>query len=768
MTSPKKITHVLKSVAVGTLVIFCFGAAGEICGGFFETTVATFGTSFPDNDPDDIKKVLSVVNKGRITRGSTVETPIALFVVQGTPQAIVAWDMQNNRQLWKIAQPVHSSLSVNEESVVFLSGTSVVAHALTNGKRLWEYEIDEGWNYYGVDVEDDLAVISIGIGGEYPGSYSNGALIGIDTDNGSELIRVMSGGGLLGRPALCRGLAFIPWDRQKIVVIDIARGQEVCRIRADDFTIDFVQNGPDGIYYGSSSTSEKTVGALYRFDINSAHGTREGATAYVPALEPVPGDPDFVLNAFKKPIAGDKAGEKIRFHLRPAGQGEAISLLQNAFYLHYWRYIVAFNASNSHVRWIYRADQDIQSIAVLQDGVAAVDERGNLLVLDAKNGKPVWNKGTKQRVLFATFAADDFRIKSPTTAAPDPLEHLKAMIWDKDNRMLPIRAYATVLMAMIPKPEVTRDLLQIYSDAAIPKGLRDAIIKALEHRSTGAEYLVKALDVHYDFLEGTRAPPMHVVSAALANMKEKSAVPGLIDHLLDHETPVEHIKPIALAIRDLGGPEAAKPLQKYLTLYRSDSSFVGNEDGLAAVADALVQLMGKEGERLINRVRSDRQTLPELKMQLAVLMADSDESARAELELAETKRKEAETRAQQKAKERAHAKERAAAGPPMSLQRSDINKVIAKNREAIKPCVQLALSKMPTLSNIRLRLVIEGPKGKATQVQVLPNNIQGLKACLENSFEKIRFPVFRNPRQMATYSINIRGTKALTPEELKN
>ena len=53
-----KLFHGLRLALLGALTIFCFGAAGEICGSFFDTAVVSFSSSFPDNKPEDVKEAL--------------------------------------------------------------------------------------------------------------------------------------------------------------------------------------------------------------------------------------------------------------------------------------------------------------------------------------------------------------------------------------------------------------------------------------------------------------------------------------------------------------------------------------------------------------------------------------------------------------------------------------------------------------------------------------------------------------------------------------
>ncbi|MCP4674599.1 MAG: PQQ-binding-like beta-propeller repeat protein [Deltaproteobacteria bacterium] len=753
-----KITRVIRLLVVGVVVVFSFGAAGEICGAFFETTAAAFGAKYPDNKPEDIRKVLTQVRKAEDRTGKPENSrgvPVAVMVTEATPRAIVGMDLKSGKELWKVTIPIRSEITLGGDLAIFRSTADIVALGIGNGKEMWRYEIDEGWDYHGADVEDDVAAISIGVGGQDANSYANGRLLAFNAQSGSKIWEHGSGGGLIGEPLVIGGLVLAPWDRQKIVVIDIDEGEEVCRLLATDYTINYLEANPNGVYFGSAATGT-TISTLFRLDEAAATGTREGSTAFIPSLEPVPGDPGFKRDAFDKPVAGRSGREKIRFHWRPGiPQPNTIVMADDQFYLHYWRYIIAFDSKTSQVKWVHRSDHDIESMSAAKDGVFGAESEGRVFFLNKNNGQVAWNKDTGHKVLSAVFDANGFNPSSGQDVPADPLIGLKEMIWDKDNRMLPIRSYAAFMMAAFPNPEVTRDLLQVYSDGSTPKGLRDTVVKALEKRTVGAEYLVDALHMRYDYLEQTQSPPMNVVAPALVNMSERTAVPGLLSHLMNHETSVSHLVAISIAIRELGDPSVVGTLRQFLTLYHADSSFLEYEDALAIAAEGILKYGNKaDAEPFVINIRDDSQTLPELKLHLRRLIdpvaaAKADAEAKAKLE--------AEANAKAQAEANARAAAEAAARIPDALNRQQISKTIASQQHVLKPCVQAALGQVPTLQSIRLRFVITGSTGKASDLRTLPNNISGLRECLENGLSVIDFPHFRNLRQMATYTIRIRA-----------
>ncbi len=683
---------------------------------------------------------------------------MAVVVVEDNPRSIVAWDLKNGRKMWMVAPPIRSEVVLGGDLAVFHSSDDVIALDLKSGKKAWNYKIEEGWEYHGTDVSEDVAAISIGVGRGGAGSYSTGRLLALNAENGATLWEHRSGGGLIGKPLVVGGLVLAPWDRQKIVLIDVDEGEEVCRLLATDYTINYVDADENGVYYSSLATGAD-LSMIFRFDENSATGTREGSTMFVPDIKPVPGDPSFNRDAYAKAVAGRSAREKIRFHWKPAASvPNLIRMMDNQFYLHYWRYIIAFDASTSKVRWVHRSSKDIESISVVSGGVIGAESDGRLFLLSAGSGAEVWSQKTEYKILAAVFDADGFKPSTSPGTSANPLVGLKEMIWDKDNRMLPIRSYAAFLMAEFPVPEVTRILLAVYSDPSTPKGLRDSVVRALEKRTVGAEYLVDSLKMHYDYLKQTHAPPMNIVAPSLVNMKEHSATPDLLTRLTDHETPVEHLSDISTAIRELGNSSVVDTLKDFFTVYHADSSFLGYEDALGITAECILKFGDKENaERFVISMRDDPQTLPELKMLLRKLI-NPIAADKAEQEAKAKAEQEAETKAEQEAKAKADKEKKVMV--PNAISRDQINKTISSHQKELRPCVQDALRQAPTLQSIRLRFVITGESGKASKLRILPNNIKGLDKCLEKGLQSMQFPQFRNPRQMATYTISIRSNTA--------
>ena len=394
-----------------------------------------------------------------------------------------------------------------------------------------------------------------------------GRLLAINADSGWTAFKFQSSK-LFGRPAALAGLLFVPWERQNVSVIDRETQEEVARIRTEDDVINFVSAGPLGVFYGSRG--------LYRFDAKAWAGTKTGSTYYEPPIQGIPGNPELWSDAFGEATGGRNAREKIRYFIAPANDpsGQGAALEHNAVYLLYFRFVISFDATTGAMRWLYRHTEDIEAISVQPSGVFLVDSPGRVVRLSAQVGQPDWMVSLGAEVASAAFDVAGFNPPAGPTSPMDSMRvQLLQVILDQDNRLLPFRQYAIGQLALLPDPEVTRDILDVYAQRTSPQARKDSARSALASRAHGAEHLIGALDTHTDYLMNTQAPPMGVVAQALVAMDARQAVTGLVGHLLDPETPIEDLQEVAQALVELGDASLITTFESYLTLYHADSAF---------------------------------------------------------------------------------------------------------------------------------------------------------------------------------------------------
>ncbi|MBN2714631.1 MAG: PQQ-binding-like beta-propeller repeat protein [Deltaproteobacteria bacterium] len=760
--SLKKIRKYLLPALLAALTIFCFGATGEICGPLFETTADAFEAKFPENDAASLKDVTSKLDEPEgyhITNSSGL--PFAIFTVAEPQSALVAYDLKNRKTAWRVEIPVNSPLTFRDNTIVLQTGFAIAVYDAGTGALLWTVPIDEGWSFYGADVSNETVVISLGIGSANDGAYANGLLVARRLSDGRELWKNLTGNGLLGKPAVMNDFVFVPWKKKQIAIIKLDTGEEVSRLRADDFTVNFTQATPAGVFYGTNAT-EKNVAALFLLDGYAISGKRTSPNMFMPRSVAAPNAPGFHVDTFVKPSIEIANAERIRYYWLPQKSQSTIRMSADTYYLHYWRYIFAFDARTHQTKWAYMSPEDIHSLLPMESGLYAVTTSGTIFYTDARVGHVNWQIKTGLKPTSIAFDSHGF-VPSVKTGSgiKDPRADLKMLIRDKDSRMLPVRIYATKLLAAFDSAGVTADLLELHADATMPPALQKTIVEKLAERESGADALIDSLSVRYDYLEQIAAPPTNVVAPALANMSATKALPGLMQQILDYETPTPNIEPIASAILKLGDESVVQPLLAFIVKYHADTSFVGYEDGLNRICEVILKYGSEKEKKAIESVRDNAQTLPELKKQLmTVLDPDADKKAMA---LAIKKAQEAEI-ARQRAIELQKAQE--LANRPYFLSRDQIASTISKNAYLLRPCIKSALEKRLGLRQVRMKFAITGANGKPAGLHILPNDIPGLQECLANGLSQIEFPKFKNIRQNASHTIRITGVrrKAATTE----
>ena len=101
MRSAKNIQRI-RALFVSVLVVFCFGASGEICGFFFKDRTTAFGSRFPDNNPRDIQKVMTKIRRADLSNDRPENAsgiPMAVLVVKDNPRAIAGVDLSAGKVL---------------------------------------------------------------------------------------------------------------------------------------------------------------------------------------------------------------------------------------------------------------------------------------------------------------------------------------------------------------------------------------------------------------------------------------------------------------------------------------------------------------------------------------------------------------------------------------------------------------------------------------------------------------------------------------------
>jgi hypothetical protein len=572
----------------------------------------------------------------------------------------------------------------------------------------------------------------------------------------------------MGEAAASSDLVFVPWDRQNISVLNAGSGVEICRIRSKDDVVNFIVSRPEGVYYGSRG--------LYRFDKRSWTGKKTESTYYEVPIKGVPGNPELLTDKLV-PITGlTTARDKIRFFWSPTLGPEQtkIEFLDSAVYMLYYRFLYAFDQNSGKLKWVYRNKVDVEHVQVVPGGLYLVDKKGEIVFLEASRGEAVHRVSTGSNIVTGVLdvgrSAPSF---TPPAGEQEPLRGgLIEMILDNDNRLVPIRKYTLSFLADIHDPEVTKDLLDVYIHKGIPKEMKEVAREMLLGRESGAAYLVDSMKYHYDYLEEMIPPPMGVVAQALVKMNAKEGVPGLVQHLLDHETPPDDMREIANALLQLGDVSIIPTLKDFIIRYHADTAFKEDLDTLVTLVKVIHRYGSEADKGFLRKVEKDPTTLAAFSDQIDKVFKDY-EQALLDAKLKEEQEKLAKAKAAEDndgdgipngvdkcplVKGVPELEGCPVVSPkapiPQTLTQKQISVTLSKHASEFSPCIQEYVAKHPETAQIRLKFIITN-KGKAEKLMTLPSDAK-LSSCLLTKIVKVKFPPIKSLKQNAQYVILIK------------
>lgn len=708
---------------------------------------------FRDNNAEDTRAILARLPAPAAAAAPDNATgrPVLAAVKLGTPPHLLLHDVAATQTLWdRELQAIDSRPIIAGDLVIFVANRDVFALDLATGQDRWRFNTPEGWTFRGAAVEGGRAYISIGKGRLGSVQRRDGRIVCLDARSGGQLW-THEVPFLLGEPSAVAGLVFVPWDGQNITVLDGLTGRETARLRSLDDVIHFVDARPEGIFYGARG--------LYRLTERSAGGRRDQATFYNPPMQDVPGDPEFELSGYEVPGLSMR---KIRFFWQPAlatDDGQ-VALTDNAVYLLYFRVILAFDATSGQLRWAFRYDEDVEGVSVVPGGLFLVGRHGVVTFIGAESGSAEWTGEIGERIRSVTFSIGAF--EPPTRQAAEPVslrQRLQEVIFDPDNRLLPIRTYALGLLTQLDDPEVTQDLLEVCARADVPEQLREAAAQSLGNRESGAAFLVDALAVHNDFLSQSRPVPLSIVARTLTQMNANDAVPALLEHLVDHETSLVDLREVAAAVVALGDASVVGPLRDFLVRYHRDSAFAENAEPLNVMADGLLRHGQIEERELLQRIAQSPQTLQGLRDHINGVFAEAEAAERAAREAAEAEA------ARQAAAQAGPTPEQICAQQReqnYELTQEEINQVMRAAAPNLRECIMAEIQRNPEVGMIRFVWLINS-EGQGINWDVVPQSPE-LVTCLLPSLQQIHFPCIRAYRQRARFGITLPRAQAATPD----
>lgn len=708
--------RVNRTAVLGFLLISTLGCAG---------TPAAFSARYPDNVEGDLKLLL------QRTAAAPPRTTLPIAAGVSANKQLYAYDLSSRRTLWQVPARPAFAPQLAGNAVVIQEGDRIVGFDARNGAPRFQFDV-KGMHLVGADGEGDRVVVALTSG---QGTFARSRLAFV---SGATRAWTRDLNYPVGVPALAGSVVLVPWSNQYLSGIDATSGEEFARLRVREAVISHALVSGGHVFAGSQHGLAALTPDIVT--ANLKHGPY-----YDAPKEDLPGRPQFLRDAYTPtPLPEpESAQNRIRLAWQPElSGGSKVDLAGGNLYLTFYRFVFALDPHTLGLHWVYTHDVDLVGARAQKDGLLIADVRGEIRYLAANSGATLWVEKNAPPSLALELPPDQSAVGANAGRAaqsPDMRKQLAAAAQDPDSRLVPVRLLAVQLLAKLSDPAATQDLLVLCEDDRTTVGIRKAACNALRQRTAGNDYVLTALARHAVFLDGTEAPPVGALARAAATQKETRAVPLLLSHLDDPNTPSPGLAEVVRALGDLRDPSAAGALAKFLLLYHADAIDEHVAHALEFVPETLVKLLGQGARPTLERVTADPLTVSSVADRAQKALAQLDEQAKAG-----EKDPAAEQLAAQRAQEETAKPEPPAA--PAHITVDVIKQALLPVHDRLKACIADA---KPDTFQARVVLVVED--GQVLMVSVLPEHLQN---CIEPLVRSQPFPLTTtSQRERVTYVI---------------
>jgi outer membrane protein assembly factor BamB len=528
--------------------------------------------------------------------------PVDASVVVGvTADGLVGSSLPSGA-VWRRAGIVDVLPSVAPDGVVIASGGGR-AFALDGktGQSLWDVSVAP-FVLRGAADDGNVSVLSLG-----KPRASESRLVAVDRSG--HVVLDLSSSTELGRPAVRAGVAFVPWGGQYVSAIDVASGAEIGRLLSRELPTHALDVG-GMLYFGQY--------ALVRLDDRIKYSEAFQATQYMFKPRELPGNPVWLGNGLELPLVDRSARAKIRLFAQPESAGKSITMASASYAGTYFRALYGLALGDGHLLWADALSADVIGGGAAASGFVFCDEKGKVHLYGADGGVgPVADLG--QPLVGCAVGATTLRVTGT------PRGSLASQIEQSFSHFDPDMASAEGLLiaelGKLEEPDVTRILIAFAEDARVPPAQREAARKLLSKRRNGSEFMLAALEHHYDFVSGDQAPPVGPLADALRGLRDERAAAPLARHLNDPANSSDDVARAAAALEVLATSAEARELATFFALYRATADEEALVQAVQSVAVALLRVGGPDARALIERAVADPLTQPDVERGLSKLMA---------------------------------------------------------------------------------------------------------------------------------------------------
>lgn len=583
----------MRNAIIAASVAVALGA----CGGS-----GAFQLTSDDNNPERLQAAFARMQK--VAPGPVNETgrPMVFLVARGKPKKLVAFDLEQKKELWRVATDIESKVAVGSRFVAHLEGKgTLVGRDLASGKALWSVNVGDG-KFIGAAADGDRLYYTAGGKGKW-------ALTAVEGRSGDELWRADSPGAL-GAPAASGGLVFSPFLKQWLAILDGTTGDQLARIRGIDEEITFVTAKGGDVFFGSKA-------GVFLLDERAASGKRAQSTYGTAALPDEFVRVHYGLDAFDPVQAGYSAYDRNRILWRGSpGEGGQLAFAGDRVVVHTYRFLFGFGAKGGQLAWAYSHPRvDVISSAHLGGAIGFASMGGEIGAIDPATGQRLYSAEVPGQFIGATFDAEGWQ---PAEAGP-PAEGTAAVLAkianDRDARFEQVKKFAVSALATLDGGDVIEDLIALIQGERTPPALYEASVEALVTRRdpAGLPALVAALQVRYDHVSGTRPRAVGALARAVAALptdaigkgERAKAVTALEAQLFAPQTTPVDLEHVVRALAAVGDGAERSALRSFVLMYRADPDFSAQVGAVGAAIDALVRTGRPADRELVAFVADD-------------------------------------------------------------------------------------------------------------------------------------------------------------------
>ena len=556
------------------------------------------GAPFSETWQADQGKSIAALEEKLRAQKAPAATPLAVGVNEN---GLFAMGLPNGPR-WSHPGGADTLPIVSGEVVVASKSGQLFALEGKTGRQLWSVPI-EGRQLRGAGDDGSYPVAVVA--GENPGKSRFLAV-----SRGGAVVRQIDSRLELGFPAIKAGVAFIPWGNQYVSALDVRSGDEVARLLLREI-VTHARTYDGELWFGEKG--------LVKLDPQIRLATTNQATHVNLPARPLPGKPVWLGSGNQLWPVNSSARSKIRLAATPLASADGARFTNRTYLASYFRVVLGLSETDGSVRFVKSLSGDALGLSAGRRGFAVCDASGKVTLVSEKGGD-AGSADLGARLTACALDATSLSLQESKSAPP-----LATQIGQALGELTPDMAVAQKLLVdeltKLPDPQVTKILIDLTSSPKIPPDLRGAARKLIATRRAGKEYMLAALERHYDYISDVLLPPpLGPLADALAAMNEVSATPLLARHLNDPANEMADVERAAIALGKLATAAEYDDLRTFFALYRATADEPSLVSAVVAVAGALLRIGGEPGKALVARAAQDPLTQTDVKRGLSALL----------------------------------------------------------------------------------------------------------------------------------------------------